>query len=106
MLLSLVFLIIHRFDVMFGRYPRFYSSRAETAVRAYARIAAEAGLTPIELAYLFCKSRWFIPSVIIGATKMEQLEENIGAFGKTLTDETLQQIEETHLTYTNPENLD
>lgn len=91
---------------MYDRYPRFNSTRAENAVRAYVNVAKEAGLTPIELAYLFCKSRWFVPSVIIGATNLDQLQENIGAFGKKLSDETLKQIDEIHLTYTNPQNMD
>lgn len=97
---------IHRFEVMYDRYPRFNSKRAENAVREYVKIAREDGLTPMELAYLFCKSRWFVPSVIIGATKMDQLEENIGAFGKQLSKETLEKIDEIHLKYTNPQNMD
>lgn len=43
-------------------------------------MAKKHGLTPVELALGFVKSRWFVASTIIGATSMAQLKENIDAF--------------------------
>lgn len=39
------------------------------------------GITPAQLALSWCKSRWYVPSTIIGATTFEQLKENIGNLG-------------------------
>lgn len=44
------------------------------------QVAKKHGLTPIELALGFAKSRWFVTSTIIGATSLPQLKENIDAF--------------------------
>ena len=65
-------------------------------------IAAAAGLTPAQLGYAFCRSRWFIPSTIIGATSMEQLEENLGAFAAELSAEVLEAIDDVHRQMRNP----
>lgn len=98
--------IYTRFAELGERYARFVSGRAETATKEYVKIAKEAGVTPMQLAYLFCKSRWFIPSTLIAATKMEQLKEDIEGFGTDLSEETLAKIDEVYLMYTDPQNID
>lgn len=40
-------------------------------------IAKEADMSVATLAQAFCKSRWYIPSSIIGATTLAQLKENV-----------------------------
>ncbi|GMH40027.1 hypothetical protein BSKO_07931 [Bryopsis sp. KO-2023] len=95
-----------RLSLLGDRYPRFFGDRVEAAISEYVKIAEEAGVTPTQLAYLFCKSRWHIPSTLIGATKMEQLKENISGFTTELSQETLDKIDEVHLKFTNPQNMD
>lgn len=62
-----------------GYMARYQQSLAREAVEAYAKVAAEHGLTPTQLALAWCRSRWFVTSTIIGATTMEQLK--VGAQG-------------------------
>ncbi|KAK3274086.1 hypothetical protein CYMTET_17713 [Cymbomonas tetramitiformis] len=71
-------------------------------------IAAAAGLTPSQLAYSFCRSRWYIPSTIIGATTMEQLKENLLTFtpGRELDIDILGAIEDVHKRHRNPTLMD
>ena len=64
-----------------GLYPefmqRYQSPLVEKAIEAYASLAAEHGLTPTQLALGFVNTRPFVSSNIIGATSVEQLQENI-----------------------------
>jgi aryl-alcohol dehydrogenase-like predicted oxidoreductase len=68
-------------NTRFGRFAmfqdRFLSEQAQAAVARYAKVAEEAGMSLATLAQAFCKTRWYIPSSIIGATSMEQLKENV-----------------------------
>ena len=73
----------------------------------YAELAAEAGMTPAQLALQFCRSRDYVTSTIIGATTPEQLGENLGAFaGEGLPEEVLRRIDEIHLECPNPSHSD
>ncbi|GMH45213.1 hypothetical protein BSKO_13170 [Bryopsis sp. KO-2023] len=95
-----------RMSLFPDRYFRFLSDRSARATVEYGKIAREFGLTPVQLSYLFCKSRWFVESVIIGATTVEQLEENVNGFSLELPQEALDAIDGVHLKYSNPQNLD
>ncbi len=57
-----------------GYRARYESSQAPRAVDEYCKIAAKYGVTPAQLALGFVQSRPFVPSTIIGATSVEQLE--------------------------------
>jgi len=75
--------------------PRFSAEnrRANRAlVEQVAAIAARKSATPgqIALAWLLSRQPWIVP--IPGTTKLERLEENVGATTVSLTDEDLQQI--------------
>ncbi len=65
---------------LFKRMQRYETPGAEPAIRAYVRIAQEAGLDPAALALAFVASRPFCTSAIIGATTMPQLETALSAF--------------------------
>jgi aryl-alcohol dehydrogenase-like predicted oxidoreductase len=71
---------------------RYTMSLARVACEEYVQIAAKHGLTPTQLALAWCRSRWFVTSTIIGATSMEQLRENLGAFGLSLSQEAIDDI--------------
>lgn len=83
--------------VMFPSFQgRFLSKQALDATAKYMKIAKEHDMSCATLAQAFCKSRWYIPSSIIGATKLEHLKENIDAFEIDLSDEILQKIDHVH----------
>lgn len=65
---------------LFGRGQRYETPAGETMLAKYVQLAKDNGLTPAQLGLKFCAMRPFMTSVIIGATTMAQLEENIGAF--------------------------
>ena len=69
---------------------------------AYAELAKKVNLSPATLALAFVRSRWFCASTIIGATTMDQLEENIDVEGVGLPAEVLAEIDAIHLRYPNP----
>eukprot|EP00951_Prasinocladus_malaysianus_P039642 scaffold446274_cov32-Prasinocladus_malaysianus.AAC.1 len=69
---------------------------APAVLRRYAVVAKEAGLSLAQMAYAFCKSRFYVASTIIGANDPEQLLENIKAFDIELDEETLAKIDEIH----------
>lgn len=79
-------------DTLSGRW----SSASAQAAERYAALAAELGMAPAQLALAFCLSRPFMTSVIIGATRMEQLDVNLAAADIVLSDEALDAIAALH----------
>lgn len=75
---------------------RFLTKQTLAVTELYQQIAAKRGMSVTTLALAFCKSRWYIPSSIIGATSVEQLRENIDAFEVDLDEETLAEIDDVH----------
>jgi len=67
----------------FVEYPRFQTrfmgSRCLEATARYRAIAEGAGMSLTQLALRWAASRWFMASVIVGATSMAQLAANIDA---------------------------
>lgn len=62
------------------------TDNAQKAADAYADLAREHDLTPAQLALAFTLKQPFVHSTIIGATSVEQLEENISAIDVELDD--------------------
>ena len=96
-------------EARLGKYKSFMARmkypRAVAAVEKYAALAKANGHTLAELSLKWCLSRWFSTSAIIGATSLEQLEENLAAFeenGAPLSDRVLEEIDEIHLACPNP----
>ena len=85
-----------RFVMFKGFMGRFCSDTALDITARYQKIAKENGMSVATLAQAFCKSRWYIPSSIIGATSLEQLKENIDAFDVELSEDVLAAIDEVH----------
>lgn len=81
---------------------RYTKPNVIPAVRAYAELAQKNGLTPVQLALGFTRSRWFVASTIIGASSLEQLKETLPATQTPLSPEILAEIDAIHLRYTNP----
>jgi cation-transporting ATPase 13A3/4/5 len=72
------------------------------AADMYREIAIEAGITASQLALAWAYSRHFMASVIIGATTVEQLEDNCKASDIELSKETLAKIDAVHAQIRNP----
>ncbi|WP_346796535.1 NADP(H)-dependent aldo-keto reductase [Halomonas sp. Bachu 37] len=87
---------------LFERFQRYNSPQAETATRAYVELARQHGLDPAQMALAFVNSRSFLTSNIIGATTMEQLENNLESEALKLDDDVLDAIEAIHTQMPNP----
>ncbi|MFA6488855.1 MAG: aldo/keto reductase [Sideroxydans sp.] len=85
-----------------GFGQRYNKVNVPAATKEYARIAQEAGISPATLALAFARTRWFSSSVILGATSLEQLKENLESAEVTLSEEILNSIEDVHRSYPNP----
>ncbi len=85
-----------------GFGQRYNKPNVPPATQEYLRIAQEAGLTPATLALAFARTRPFTSSVILGATTMAQLQEDLDSAQVTLSDDTLAAIEAAHQRYPNP----
>ncbi|NIC08001.1 NADP(H)-dependent aldo-keto reductase [Billgrantia bachuensis] len=87
---------------LFERFQRYTSPLAEQATRAYVGIAREHDLDPAQMALAFVNSRSFLTSNIIGATTMEQLEDNLASESLKLEQSVLDAIDEVHRRIPNP----
>jgi len=81
---------------------RYAKPNVPAATKEYMRIAFEAGLSPAQLALAFVRTRWFTGSVILGATSLEQLKENLDSADIILPADVLEKIEAVHRLYPNP----
>jgi aryl-alcohol dehydrogenase-like predicted oxidoreductase len=85
-----------------GFGQRYNKPNVPAATQEYVRIAREAGLTPATMALAFARTRWFASSVILGATTLKQLRENLDSAEVVLSAEILERIEAVHRLYPNP----
>lgn len=65
----------------------------QKAIRAYMDVAEKHNLDVCQMALAWCRDQSFVTSTIIGATSMEQLKSNIGAFDIELADDVVSDIE-------------
>ncbi|ABE43530.1 aldo/keto reductase [Polaromonas sp. JS666] len=75
------------------RKQRWGRPEALAAARRYNALARAHGLTPAQLALAFCYTKWQVASTIIGVTTVAQLDEDLDAFGTTLSPEVLAEID-------------
>ena len=88
-----------RFD---GLGMRFRKPIVYEAIEAYAELARKRGITLVQLALGYVRSRWHIGASIIGATTLAQLEEDIAAAQFELDAQTLEDIAAVQERYPNP----
>lgn len=86
----------------FPHFVRYTNENCYKVTRLYQELAHSLGLTLTELSLAFVNHQKFVSSTIIGATNLDQLEENINAFDVRLTDDVLQQIEKIQELIPNP----
>jgi aryl-alcohol dehydrogenase-like predicted oxidoreductase len=87
---------------LWDRFSRYSTPQAIEATQKYADLAKEFNTTPAKLALQFVTSRPFVTSNIIGATKMDQLKENIDSVELEMTQELMDKINEIHTLIPNP----
>lgn len=87
---------------LFPQFTRYTNENCFKATRLYRELAESVGLTITELALAFVHHQKMVLSTIIGATSLDQLEENINAFDVMLTDEVLAEINKIHELQPNP----
>ncbi len=75
------------------RKQRWGRPEALAGARRYSALAREYGLTPTQMALAFCYTKWQVASTIIGVTSVAQLDEDLAAWGTTLTPELLKKID-------------
>ncbi|SFC45430.1 Predicted oxidoreductase [Polaromonas sp. OV174] len=75
------------------RKQRWGRPEALVAARRYNALARAHGLTPTQLALAFCYTKWQVASTIIGVTSVAQLDEDLDAYGTTLSAEVLAEID-------------
>ena len=91
-----------RYTIWPRRFSRHHTQRGEIAIESYFNLAKKYGYSPSLFANAFVNNRPFVTSNIIGATTMQQLEENIDSIDITLSKEILDKIEDIHLSDPNP----
>ena len=87
---------------LFPRFARYSSDKATEATKRYMKIAEDNNMTLAQMSLAFVTDRPFMTSNIIGATSLEQLNENIDSANITLSDEILKAINEVHAELPNP----
>ena len=84
-------------DTRFGKVPllrdRYVTARNEDMVEKLQAFARARGHTMLELAFSWLASRPQVSSVIAGATRVEQVEQNVKAIGWALSAEELVEID-------------
>jgi aryl-alcohol dehydrogenase-like predicted oxidoreductase len=87
---------------LFPRFARYSSEQSTEATKRYLKIAEDNNMTLAQMSLAFVNQQPFLTSNIIGATKMEQLKENIDSIHISLSDEILSQINAVHAEIPNP----
>lgn len=87
---------------LFPQFTRYTSENCYKATAKYQEIAQKYNLSLSQMAIAFVKEQPFVTSTIIGATTMEQLKENFGAFDLVLPQEVIAEINAVHDLIPNP----
>ena len=91
-----------RLDLFYDNYPRYHNQRTYNAVDEYFKIAQKHKISLAQLSIAFVNSRDFVTSNIIGATRMEQLKENIDSINVSLNEKIVEEINLVHENIPNP----
>lgn len=88
-----------RFDKNPMYQRRYLTDRFFDLAEAFAGLAAEAGRTPVELAYQWVAARPGVDSILIGPATVEQLDAAIDAIAKPLPKEVIDRADELHRSF-------
>ncbi len=87
---------------LFPNLSRFSGANSIKATEMYHDISQKHGLSLTQMALSFVNSRSFVTSNIIGATKLNQLKENIESIQIDLSKKVLEDIDDVHKIIPNP----
>jgi aryl-alcohol dehydrogenase-like predicted oxidoreductase len=87
---------------LFPQFSRYNSDNSREASKRYSEIAKDYGFTLTELSLAFIENQSFVTSAVIGATTLEQLEENIKTITVSLNDAIMCEIENIQNLIPNP----
>ena len=87
---------------VFPNMARYNSDQSIEATERYYQIAQNYGISLTQMALAFVNQQPFLTSNIIGATNLDQLQENIGSIELSLSIELLKEIEAVHCQIPNP----
>tara|TARA_B100000989_G_scaffold10857_1_gene7394 strand:- start:2190 stop:3227 length:1038 start_codon:yes stop_codon:yes gene_type:complete len=88
---------------LFGdKFSRYKTKNGQLAIEEYYKISKKYNLDLSQMSLKFCELQPFVTSVIIGATKMDQLKTDIESVSINLKDEVINEINETQKLYPNP----
>ena len=87
---------------VFPNMARYNSDQSIEATERYYQIAQNHGISLTQMALAFVNQQPFLTSNIIGATNLDQLQENIGSIELSLSKEILKEIEAVHSQIPNP----
>lgn len=87
---------------LFKHFQRYSSDAAINAVTQYQKLANQYQLSLTQLALRFIAQQPFVSSVILGATNIRQLEENINSLNTELPDQLLKKLDKIHIMHPNP----
>tara|TARA_B100000161_G_C33532551_1_gene406799 strand:- start:435 stop:1415 length:981 start_codon:yes stop_codon:yes gene_type:complete len=83
-------------------WTRYQKPNMEKAVEEYFKISKKYDVNFTKMSLKFCEIQPFMTSVIIGATTMEQLKENIESVNINLTSDLIKDLNEIQKIYPNP----
>jgi len=87
---------------LFERFTRYTNPEATIATQAYFDLAEELHISLAQMSLAYVNSRPFVTANIIGATTMQQLEENIASIKVELNKEATEKIAAIHQQQPNP----
>jgi len=87
---------------LFREFKRYLTDASISSIEKYSELAETNELSPAQLALAFVNQQPFVTSNIIGATSLNQLQDNIDALSITLDDELINAIEKIHQEHTYP----
>jgi aryl-alcohol dehydrogenase-like predicted oxidoreductase len=88
-----------RFDKNPMYQKRYLTDRFFELAEAFARLAAEAGRSPVELAYQWVAARPGVDSILLGPASVDQLDAAIDAVAKPLPKEVIDRADELHRSF-------
>ena len=83
-------------------WTRYQKPNMENAVEEYYKISKKYNVNFTQMSLKFCEIQPFMTSVIIGATTMEQLKENIESVNIKLSEELIKNLNDIQKIYPNP----
>ena len=83
-------------------FTRYTNPQAVAATSRYVALSRQYDLTPSQMALAFINQQPFLTSNIIGATSIQQLEENLASAGIELPGELMHEIDQIHTAQPNP----